>query len=83
MGKTREKPQGGRPRVLALCRRGEVIEDRLARMEWTVDQLAECSGVNRQTIYHIMSGETADPKASTLRRLAAALDLPLATLVVG
>ena len=80
MGKTREKPQGGRPREKALCRRGEMIEDRLAAKEWTVDELATSSGVDRQTIYHIMSGKTSDPKASTLRKLAACLEMPLAVL---
>lgn len=68
-----EKRQIGRPRERSLCELGLRIEARLERLRLTVDQFATATGINRQTIYDIMSGKTAEPRPSTLRKLAAGL----------
>lgn len=83
MGKTREKPHGGRPREKPLCPRGKIIEQRLAQMNLSVESVAEVSGISAPTIYDIISGDTSDPRVSTLARLAEALDLPMSTLAVA
>lgn len=83
MGKTREKPQGGRPREKAICPRGKIIEDRLARLHMSVEGVSDLTGIAPPTIYAIISGDTADPRASTLIKLADVLDLPIATLVAA
>jgi transcriptional regulator with XRE-family HTH domain len=64
---------GGRPREWELCELGQRIERRLEKLRMSVDELAEVTGVHRQTIYDMMSGETKEPRNSTLRSVAAGL----------
>lgn len=64
---------GGRPREWELCELGQRIERRLEKLRMSVDDLAEVTGVHRQTIYDMMSGETKEPRPSTLRRVAEGL----------
>jgi transcriptional regulator with XRE-family HTH domain len=64
---------GGRPREWELCELGQRIERRLEKLRMSVDELAEVTGVHRQTIYDMMSGETKEPRNSTLRSVASGL----------
>ena len=64
---------GGRPREWELCELGHRIEQRLEKLRMSVDDLAAATGVHRQTIYDMMSGETKEPRSSTLRRVAEGL----------
>lgn len=47
---------------------------------WSIDRLAEESGVGRRTIINI-EGAIKTPRIDTLYAVAAALDVPLADLV--
>jgi len=73
MATVSEKDTGGRPRERELCELGKRIEAGLAKLRISVDSLAACTGVNRQTIYDIMCGRTGEPRPSTLRKLAEGL----------
>lgn len=57
----------------------ESISDRLRRLlddkGWSQQTLCKRAGVHHQHIYKVVSGETADPRASTIKRLAKALDV--------
>ncbi len=64
---------GGRPREWELCELGRRIAKRLEKLRMSVDDLAAKTGVNRQTIYDMMSGETKEPRPSTLRKVAEGL----------
>jgi transcriptional regulator with XRE-family HTH domain len=50
---------------------GDVIRVLRAAQNWTLEDLASRSGVHRQSLWKIENGE-ADPKASTLRKIAEA-----------
>ena len=51
------------------------------RMEgWTQDELARRSGVGLATVSRIEQGEIEHPRVSTLRKIAAALDLEIRDL---
>jgi len=63
----------GRPRERQLTELGRRIEARLVSRHMSVTDLQAESGVDRQTIYAIMSGQTAEPKASTLSKIATGL----------
>lgn len=60
------------------------LSERLARLKaecgLTTDALSEKSGVPKGTINKLLNGETRNPTAQTLRRLAAALGCPLEEL---
>ena len=47
---------------------------------WSIDRLAEESGVGRRTIIHL-EGALKTPRVDTLYAVAAALDVPLTDLV--
>ena len=47
---------------------------------WTQDELARRSGVGLATVSRIEQGEIEAPRVSTLRKLAAALDLEIRDL---
>lgn len=57
----------------------KVRSERQAR-EWTLDQLAEKSGVSRRMLINVEQG-TANPSVTTLLRLSAALGIGLPALV--
>lgn len=50
---------------------------------WTVDELAEHSGVHRTTIYRLEAGEIEDPRNTLADKLEKALSLKPRTLVFG
>lgn len=57
----------------------EIAKTRHAR-GWSIDRLAEESGVGRRTIINL-EGAIKTPRIDTLYAVAAALDVPLADLV--
>ena len=71
----------GRPRERKLCPLGERIEAALSRKRMTVLRLEKASGVPRGTIYDIMDGDTREPKAATLCKLATALGVTIDELL--
>lgn len=50
---------------------------------WTMDELAERSGVSKATISRIEAGDVPNPSNDTVRHLEAALRLRRGTLVFG
>jgi len=50
---------------------GDVIRKLRVGAGWTLEQLAQMSGVNIQVIHRLEYGRTKDPKLETLNRLAA------------
>ena len=57
----------------------ESISERLRHLldekAWSQQTLCKRAGVHHQQIYKVVSGETGDPRASTIKRLAKALDV--------
>lgn len=51
------------------------------KREWTMDELAERSGVSKATISRIEAGEVSNPSNDTVANLEAALKLRRGTLV--
>lgn len=45
------------------------------RKGWNMDRLSEVAGVSRTTVYHLERGDIAKPRASTLYKLAVALEI--------
>ena len=60
------------------------LRDKLNRLKsengLTTDALSERSGVPKGTLNKLLNGETRNPTAQTLKRLARALGCPLETL---
>ena len=81
MATVRGKP--GRPRERQLSPLGERIQSRMRRLGIGVDQVAKTSGVSRRTVYSMMDGNTAEPKSSTLAKIAAALGTTRERLSAG
>jgi transcriptional regulator with XRE-family HTH domain len=75
--------KGGRPRERELSPLGARIQARMRRLDMNVDDLAKTSGVKGRTLYHILDGHTAEPKPSTLAKLAAALGTTRERLSAG
>jgi transcriptional regulator with XRE-family HTH domain len=51
------------------------LREALEEKGWSQQTLSKRSGVHHQQIYKLLSGETLDPRVSTMRRLAQALDV--------
>ncbi len=45
------------------------------RKGWNMDRLARAAGVSRTTVYHLERGDISQPRASTLYKLAVALEV--------
>src|SRR5271167_412037 len=50
---------------------------------WGPDELAARAEISRTALYQIETGKTCQPRAATLRRIAAALDVPMENLMFG
>jgi transcriptional regulator with XRE-family HTH domain len=48
---------------------------------WGPDELAHRAAISRTALYQIECGKTETPRASTLRRIAEALDVPIEALL--
>ena len=66
--------------MMTLAQR--VRDQRYAR-GWGPYELASRASISRTALYQIESGRTEQPRASTLRRIAQALDIPTETLFGG
>ncbi len=66
--------------MMTLAQR--VRDQRYAR-GWGPDELASRASISRTALYQIESGRTEQPRASTLRRIAQALDIPTEALLGG
>jgi transcriptional regulator with XRE-family HTH domain len=64
-----------------LQRLAQQIRAECVRRGWDVGELACRAGVSRTTLYHLAHGHTDRPRASTLKRIAAALGIDTDTLV--
>jgi len=53
------------------------------RKGWNMDRLAEAAGVSRTTVYHLERGDIAKPRASTLYKIAVALEVDPQELILG
>ena len=67
------------PSALSAAIGAKVRSERQAR-EWTLDQLAEISGVSRRMLINVEQG-SANPSVTTLLKLSAALGIGLQALV--
>jgi transcriptional regulator with XRE-family HTH domain len=70
-------------RMLVMTEVGDQLKKVRRRAMLTQEQLAERSGVGITTINRIETGTVKDPHFSTLRKLAAALEVDPAELVRG
>jgi transcriptional regulator with XRE-family HTH domain len=50
---------------------------------WGPDELAARAEISRTALYQIETGKTCQPRAGTLRRIAAALEVPMENLIFG
>jgi transcriptional regulator with XRE-family HTH domain len=50
---------------------------------WGPDELAARAEISRTALYQIETGKTCQPRAATLRRIAAALGIPIENLIIG
>lgn len=53
----------------------QFLERRVSELGLSITELAMRASISRQEIYKLMSGEVAEPKLSTLSRLAKALEV--------
>lgn len=60
----------------------ELLNNRMKELHLTVDQVAECCGVNRATVYRWINGDIDNMRRSNIASLAKILDLDPA-LIVG
>lgn len=76
-----QKHAGGRPRTLPLSEIGQRIDTLAKRRGMTRDQIAGAAGLSGPTMHNICTGKVSDPKASTLARIAAALNVSVTRLM--
>jgi transcriptional regulator with XRE-family HTH domain len=57
------------------------VRDQRYAKGWGPDELASRASISRTALYQIESGKTEQPRASTLRRIALALEIPTETLL--
>jgi transcriptional regulator with XRE-family HTH domain len=75
------KNQGGRPRTLAVCQLGQTIEAIARRRGMSRNDLAKATGLSAVTLHTICTGKVREPKALTLARIAAALNVSVTRLM--
>ena len=57
------------------------VKDHRYAKGWGPDELANRAEISRTALYQIESGKTEQPRAGTVRRIAAALSVPTETLL--
>jgi transcriptional regulator with XRE-family HTH domain len=67
--------------MLTMTPLGDRLKDARRRAALTQGELAEKSGVGVTTIVRIERGQIEEPRVTTIRKLAQALDVPTAQLV--
>lgn len=60
---------------------GDLVQYRRERLCWTREDLAQASGVTRQTIHRIETSDAIPPSLRTLRKLADALGCNVTALL--
>lgn len=81
MATVSDKHAGGRPQTSARITLGKRIEAMAARRGWTIEQLAAAGGLSPSTVYRVTTGETPDPKVSTVQAIADALGITIDRLL--
>ena len=71
----------GRPRTATRIDLGKRIESMAARRGWTIEQLAAAGGLTTSTVYRVTTGQTPDPRVSTVQAIAAALGITVDRLL--
>lgn len=71
----------GRPRIVKRNPLGERIDRLTAARGMTIYDLSEACGVSQPCLYRICTGESADPRVSTLVAIADALGVTVDSLV--
>jgi transcriptional regulator with XRE-family HTH domain len=64
----------------AVAHIGKTLKDKRIRAGFTQQELADASGLTQTTIARIENNHT-EPEVSTLRKLAAALDITISDLL--
>ena len=62
---------------------GSLIDERMARLGFTHKTLGEAVGVDPTYISHLKTGRIKQPSPDVLRKLAAALEMPLVELAAA
>lgn len=62
---------------------GDVIKQQREAKRWSLDKLAQVSGVRRDAIWKIEDKRVRKPQGETIERLSAALDVDLSTLATA
>jgi transcriptional regulator with XRE-family HTH domain len=81
MATVSDRHAGGRPRTIPRCPLGKRIEDLALRQGMTMEQLAAAARIPVSTLYRVTTGETPDPRVSTVQAIAAALRITVDRLI--
>lgn len=81
MATVSDRHAGGRPRTAARSPLGKRIEDLALRQGMTMEQLAAAARIPVSTLYRVTTGETPDPRVSTVQAIAAALRITVDRLM--
>lgn len=81
MASVSERHPGGRPREIRRCPLGKRIEDLAVRQGMTMEQLAAAASIPVSTLYRVTTGETPDPRVSTVQAIATALRITVDRLI--
>ena len=81
MATVSQRHPGGRPRALKRNQLGRRIESLLTARGLTLEDLAKISGITPSSIYRIATGDTPDPKVSTIKAIADVLGVTIDSLV--
>lgn len=73
--------------AVAFIRRPDALKTQVARLRgaqgWSVDDLAERTGISRATLYRIESGENTNPTLGNLLKLQWVFDLDTLETLLG
>lgn len=84
MAKTQQQQQPrkpGRPREWTPTPLGARIEAVAAKRGMSIDELSTAAGIDKVSLYRVLSGKTPDPRLSTVLAIATALRTPISRLV--
>lgn len=83
MASVSDRHAGGRPRTAARSPLGKRIEDLAVRQGMTMHQLAAAARIPVSTLYRVTTGETPDPRVSTVQAIAAALGITVDHMIAA
>jgi transcriptional regulator with XRE-family HTH domain len=61
----------------------ERLQNELSRKNWTASELADRAKINRSTMSRILAGKVPGVSLDTIEKLAKALRIPPATLIIA